>query len=420
MERIVNDSICSYLSNSSLISPCQHGFRRGRSTTSNLLESVTDWSLNLDHQRSTDAIYFDFRKAFDSVSHTKLLLKLRAYGLSGPLLNWLLSFLSNRSQFVSIGGAASELSAVTSGVPQGTVLGPTWFLIFINDICDTSEGLDILYKLFADDLKIYALCDGHCHSPTLASALLRIEDWCTTWQLPLALDKCITIHFGKRSNQAVTPSSLNYYLFLSPIASSRCVKDLGVLIDDQLKFDAQVASVVNKALTRSRLIFRCFSSRNKSLLLKAYITYVRPLLEYCNVVWSPRVGYLSDKVERVQRFFTKRIPGCWYLPYSSRLSLLGLQTLESRRSISDHVICYKIVHGIYDSPITRLFHRKPSLRTRGHDLRLQELAFNKDIAKYSFPHRTIRLWNSLPDDTVHAPSTASFIHRVSNLPFTNL
>ena len=206
MERIVNDSICSYLSNSSLISPCQHGFRRGRSTTSNLLESVTDWSLNLDHQRSSDAIYFDFRKAFDSVSHTKLLLKLRAYGLSGPRLNWLISFLSNRSQFVSIGGAASELSAVTSGVPQGSVLGPTLFLIFINDICDTREGLDILYKLFADDLKIYALCDGSCHSPTLASALLRIEDWCTTWQLPLVLDKCIAIHFGKRPNQAVTPS----------------------------------------------------------------------------------------------------------------------------------------------------------------------------------------------------------------------
>ena len=155
-------------------------------------------------------------------------------------------------------------------------------------------------------------------------------------------------------------------------------------------------------------------------MLKAYITYVRPLLEYCNVVWSPRVGYLSDKVEGVQRFFTKRIPGCWYLPYSSRLSLLGLPTLESRRSISDLVICYRIVYGIYDSPITSLFHRKLSLRTRGHDLRLQELAFNKDIAKYSFPHRTIRLRNSLPDGTVHAPSTASFIHRVSNLPFTNL
>ena len=380
-----------------------------------MLESVTDWFLSLDTHHSIDAIYFDFRKAFDSVSHSKLLIKLRAYGISGLLLNWLTSFLSDRTQFVAVDGALSDISRVTSGVPQGSVLGPTLFLVFINDICDIKYGLDVVFKLFADDLKIYSICDGFCHSSDLVAALSRIEAWSILWQLPLASEKCQIVHFGRHLNCIAAPPPTNYFLFQSPIMSVLPVKDLGILIDDQLKFDSHISSIVNKALTRSRLIFRCFSSGNRALLLKAYITYVRPILEYGNVVWSPRFGYLIDRIESVQRYFTKRIPGLWSLPYATRLSMLGLQTLAFRRSISDLIICYKIVHGLIDTPLVEYFQRKQILLTRGHDLRLTIPSFNMDIAKYSFPVRTIRLWNSLPSEVVHASSISSFARGLNSL-----
>ena len=416
MERIINRSMSTFLHQHGLISSSQHGFRPNHSTASNLLESVSDLYLNLDKRSPTDVIYFDFSKAFDSVSHPKLLTKLRAYGLTGPLLGWLTSFLTDRHQYIAFDGATSDLFPVTSGVPQGSVLGPSLFLIFINDICDIQLALDVIFKLFADDLKVYALCDSHCNSRALIDTLSLIEEWSAKWQLPLAIDKCSSVHFGKRPTIPTTPVNHNYLLFSAPLASSSTIKDLGVLFDNQLKFDAHIASVVHKALTRSKLILRCFYSRNRSLLVKAYITYVRPLLEYCSVVWAPHFNYLSDKVESVQRFYTKRIPGLRNLSYQQRLLILELRPLHFRRIVYDLSVCYKIVHGLLDSSLAHLITPKHFLSTRGHNLRLQPLPFRSDFAKFSFPARAIRFWNALPVEIVNAPSTLSFTIRLNSLP----
>jgi hypothetical protein len=232
MEKMINKGIQEYIFKNKLITSDQHGFLSKRSTCSNLLECTTDWSNNIDKGYYTDIIYFDFRKAFDSVSHPKLISKISAYGISGQLLEWLGCFLSKRKQFVKIGNAFSGEVPVTSGVPQGSVLGPTLFLLFINDLCDgLSFDAKVRCKLFADDLKIYAsrkISSANGTIEVLHNALRHIESWCELWQLRLAIDKCQVIHVGRCKLTATCDEYMLYNQALSVIEN---VKDLGVIVD---------------------------------------------------------------------------------------------------------------------------------------------------------------------------------------------
>ena len=155
MESVIKDDILAHLLSKGLISRHQHGFLSRRSTGTQLIECFNDWTLNIENKQSLDVIYIDFAKAFDSVVHRKLTLKLISYGIGGSLLSWIQNFLTDRFQFVCIDGFYSSTVRVTSGVPQSSVLGPILFIIFINDVCDIIIG-STTCKLYADDIKLYA------------------------------------------------------------------------------------------------------------------------------------------------------------------------------------------------------------------------------------------------------------------------
>ena len=195
---------------------------------------------------------------------------------------------------------------------------------------------------------------------------------------------------------------------------SDCIRDLGVYHDSRLKYDQHISFIVRKAFNRAVLILKCFHSRNSSVLMQAFSVYVRPLLEFSSSVWSPHYKYLIDKIESVQRFFTKHLSGLHDLSYHDRLSFLGFETLERRRLVLDLVLCYKILNGLCDISLPfKLAHSS----TRGHSLKLVKPNCSNDVRKYFFTSRVIDVWNSLSEDIVKSPSVAVFKKTLRSVNF---
>ena len=247
LESIIKDSIVEHLDKFKLIHTSQHGFTKGRSCLSNLLDFMEVATKNLDQGHPVDLIYLDFAKAFDKVPYIRLFKKLEAHGIGGWVLRWIKDWLSHRRQRVSISRELSEWREVTSGVPQGSVLGPVLFLIYINDLDE-----EIISKLskFADDTK---LCKGIRNTEDvniLQGDLDALHNWATDWQMQFNTDKCSVIHLGHNNQHH------KYKLGDKSLKSSVKEKDLGIIVDDKMKFSEQCSAAVKKVNSTLALIRR--------------------------------------------------------------------------------------------------------------------------------------------------------------------
>ena len=404
MESIIKDQLMHYLTSKGLISKKQHAFIKSHSTATNLLECTHDWFISLNSRHATDIVYIDFSRAFDSIVFKKLLYKLESYGINGKLLAWIGAFLNNRSQCVVIDQCFSYVSTVLSGVPQGSVLGPILFLIFINDLesicCD-----EVSIMLFADDAKLYSRIVIDQPSISLQHTLDRLSIWADSWQLAINISKCCVLSTG--SNKAVFCNK--YYLGKNLVPSTSYTLDLGLTITCDLSFQTHINSIVAKAIQRNSTFFRGFVSRSLNLCRKAFVTYIRPLLEYNSVVWNPTVIYLIDLVESVQRRFTKRILCLSNLTYTDRLARLGLESLELRRLRFDLINYFKVLNDM--SPIVStdhfLIHRPITSSRSSMPLLQKPLRCNTKLSS-SFFYRQVDAWNSLPCALKSLPSLTSF------------
>ena len=255
------------------------------------------------------------------------LLKFSSYGINGRLYSINESFLSNWSQCVVIEGAHSNQCLVISGMPQGSVLGPLLFIIFINDLPDIlSES--VISKCFADDIKLYTDVTIGDDIDELQFNIDSLAGWADAWQLGLSFLKCSTfdITFGKGSGSYCENSIEGVEL-----SKVQRVKDLGITFDSCLAFTFHINQIVAKAKQRTFLLFRAFKLKESDALIQAYKTYILPILDYCSAVWSPSLLYNIEALESVQRLFTRRLPGMKYLSYSNRLASLKLPSLELRR-----------------------------------------------------------------------------------------
>ena len=225
MERIIHRQLVCALEEHNLLSDCQFGFRHKRSTVSLLLQAVHDWAGSLDRRNSTHCLFLDLAKAFDSVSHPCLLLKLEALGITDNILSWLKEFLTVRRQRVVVNGQFSSWLPVTSGVPQGSVLGPLLFILFINDISLVVSNSTV--KLFADDVTIYKEIICPADVDLLQCDLSKVVAWAKTWMLRLNPDKCESIVL---SNRRVPPVP-HYYLNSKLISCKPVARYLGIFVD---------------------------------------------------------------------------------------------------------------------------------------------------------------------------------------------
>ena len=232
LEKLVKQQLMEHLELGGFLKKSQHGFRVGRSTQSNLIEYTEDLFEDLDRGACIDVVYMDLQKAFDKVPHNRLIVKLKRSGIGGKLLEWLKEWLANRQQRVCYKKQLSGNIKVLSGVPQGSVLGPTLFLVYINDL---EEGLKGNVYKFADDTKLKGIVNRKTGLSTLHEDLKKIETWASLWQMPFNTEKCCVMHLGNGN------PNLKYYLNGSELKTSNEKKDLGVLITNDLSFSIQCA-----------------------------------------------------------------------------------------------------------------------------------------------------------------------------------
>jgi hypothetical protein len=409
MESIIRDHVIEHLHVNNCLSQCQHGFIAKRSCVTNLLAALDKWTDSLDEGAPVDVVYLDFAKAFDSVPHQRLISKLNSYGIISEVQSWITDFLVGRRQRVHVNGSFSDWSEVTSGVPQGSVLGPVLFVIFINDLPDV---VDSLCEMYADDTKLFDRVDSLEGVKKIQKDLDNLVTWADQWQLRFNVDKCQVLHFG--SNNPCREYSMRKHGCDERVVlgSPDCERDLGVIIDRDLKFAEHIENQVNKANRLVGLIRRSFTYLNADTLKQLFIALVRPHLEFANVVWSPMFQKDKDLIESVLRRATKVIQHLKDLSYEERLRHLKLPSMKYRRERGDMIEVYKFTHGLYSVNKELLELDRKQTGTRGHMFKLAKKRCRINMRQHFFSFRVVDKWNNLPAAVVEAPSLDSFKNRL--------
>lgn len=406
MESILKDNILAHLDKHSLINDSQHGFSKGRSCLTNLLVFMEEVTCSLDEGNPVDVIYLDFAKAFDKVPYRRLFSKLRSHGIGGKVAEWIEVWLTNRKQKVGLNKKYSDWSSVVSGVPQGSVLGPLLFLIYINDL---DEGIISKLGKFADDTKVARGVSNDSEVEILRADLCKLFQWSVDWQMLFNVDKCTVMHLGSKNPQC------EYKMGNNILKISKQERDLGVTIDSSGKSTVQCKMAVKKANTVLGMIKRNIVFKSKDVIVKLYKALVRPKLEYCIQAWCPYLKKDIDILERVQKRATKMIEGYKNLCYEDRLSNTGLMKLEKRRARGDLIQVFKIIKGIDKVDYRHFFEIAVTDRshtTRGHSLKIIKGGCKYDIRKKFFSQRVVNAWNGLSQYVVDAVTVNSFKNRL--------
>ena len=317
----------SHLEEHNILTNDQHGFRKGHSCETQLLTTIEEIHRHLDKGQQTDTVILDFSKAYDTVPHQRLLMKLQNNGIRDEMNTWIASWLKNRCQSVVIDGEKSEEAQVRSGVPQGTVLGPLLFLLYINDI---GNDLTSKIRLFADDSLLFGVVKTDTDSRNLQGNLNRLCEWADKWQMVFNPEKCYVLSIHRKK----LPIVYDYSMKGKILKHVEKHQYLGVTIASDLNWKHHIESIVGKANRALGFIKRNLKHCPQEIKIQAYKTLVRPILEYSSTVWDPYMINQVESIEKVQRRavrfatnFKEREPGCM----TAKLKEINLPLLKGRR-----------------------------------------------------------------------------------------
>ena len=419
IERILRNKIVEYLEINKIFSPHQHGFRSGRSTLTQLIAHMNDIFTGLCMNEDTDSIYLDYAKAFDKVDHNLLIAKLKLYKFNNKIVAWITSFLRNRRQVVVVEGVKSRMSTVISGVPQGTVLGPVLFLVYMNDLENVIHSSTV--RFFADDTRISRSIGNSEHHDELQDDLSRIMVWSTSNNMMLHEQKFeLLVHEAHPpANDWIPPFPETYLSYKVSnehhLYRSHCLRDLGVQVCSDLSWSNHIHAMIKKTRTVAAWVLSVFSTRDAETMLTLYKSLVRSNMEYCCPLWHPiKIGLIED-LESIQREFTYRIEGCQALSYWDRLKKLKLMSLQRRRERYILLMMWKILHEkvpndthITFRPISRL-----GVQAIVPNLPRNCSARNRALYDSSFAVVGPSLWNHLPSRLNSITSEDSFKNKLT-------
>lgn len=408
LEHIVLNHVSTHIENNQILTPYQHGFRRHLSTVTQLVESIHDFSTVINNRGQVDAIFIDLSKAFDKVSHPKLLFKLESILGAGNILRWIEDYLSDRYQYVALNAHSSFKGKVSSGVPQGSVLAPFLFLIYINDLV---KDVNVKIRLFADDCILYSQINNPNDQINLNNALQHIINWCHDWQMEINSNKTVFMTITNKRQHYSFPYQIGNNL-LEQVGE---YKYLGLNISQNLRWDSHIHSTTNKALNKLSFLKRVLKFASPATKLLAYKTLIRPMLEYANVVWFPHTVSGINKIERVQRMAARFICNKYsrHVSPSELCRQLGLSSLEKRAKTARLKFLYELANDHFNLPKENyLIHTSKRLTRYNHGKLYEEDVAHNNCFKFSFFPRTINEWNHLPQNVVHSSSIEIFLDYV--------
>ena len=416
LERHIYNFLFDFCTHQHLISNSQFGFRPGFSTLSALLSVTYKWFSLLDSHNSVCAVFFDLRKAFDSVPHQPLLDTLSSTGIPPHLILWLRNYLRNRFQQVVLNGSSSHKSHVLPGVPQGSILGPLLFIIFINGLCNVTLSPTARLIMYADDILLFQPYNSVSDFSLIQSNIDSVSSWISSRSLTINSSKTKYMFLSLRSSSCFA-SLPSLCLNGSPLERVYSYKYLGVIISSNLSWSSHIQSVCCKSRKLIGLLFRHFYSHSSpSVLFRLYNSLVRPHPEYCSCLWDPSSSASISSLEKVQFFALKLCSKNWSSSYSTLLHQFSCPTLSLRRKNAKLIFLYKILNGYVFFP-PDIFSSQPSpyMSTRSfHPNNLLVPFARTSTFRHSFVPSSSSLWNSLPASLKTCPSLSSFICHLRN------
>ena len=403
LEHVIHRHIMFHLEQHDILTDNQHGFRKRRSCDTQLLITINDIAKSVENRKQIDAILLDFSKAFDRVPHQRLLVKLRHYGITGNIYKWVSNFLTSRTQKVVLEGETSGLVDVISGVPQGTVLGPLLFLLYVNDI---SSHVSSKMRLFADDGLLYREIKSPVDAALLQNDLDSLCRWESEWEMKFNQDKCFVMHMTTKK----APITFSYNINNKSLQTTTSNPYLGVILSSDCSWSHHINKITTNAKQTVGIIPRNFKSCSRDVKSRLYQSLVRPKLEYAVCAWAPYTEEENKQLEGIQRSAARMCCNNYNRTSSvtTMLQDLGWPLLESRRVMTRLVMLYKITHGLVDVD------SKPNLtiqtRTfrRSHQFSYYRVHAKSKIYSTSFFPSTIPHWNNLPLSVINAPNLNLF------------